>query len=109
MLDNEIWKESIYPRIDMKLTGVNLRFLCRVYDIKVRDVKRYLHLASVQSIYDWFYGKTLPSVDHLIALSYLFRLPIEELIVVKKVNSEYVKEDFHKKKKRRILFYYSKF
>ena len=108
MLDNETWKESAYPRIDIKLTGVNLKLLCKAYQFKVKDVKRYLNLASVQSVYDWFYGKTLPSVDHLLALSYLFRLPIEELLVVKKVDCKSVKTDFFKERKRRTLFYYSK-
>ena len=109
MLDNETWKESTYPRIDIKLTGVNLKLLCKAYQIKVKDVKCYLNLASVQSVYDWFYGKTLPSVDYLIALSYLFRLPIEELLVVNNVDCGDVKKDIYKQRKRRILFYYSKF
>lgn len=48
--------------------------------ITVKDVQEYLGLASVQSVYHWLSGRSIPSVDNLYALSELFQLPMDHLI-----------------------------
>lgn len=73
----------IYPNIDMKLTGLKLKKLIQRSGYDVKDIQKYLHLSCPQPIYRWFKGKTLPSVDHLYALSVLFGVHMEELIVSK--------------------------
>ncbi|MCM1327690.1 MAG: helix-turn-helix domain-containing protein [Lachnoclostridium sp.] len=49
--------------------------------LTVKDVQSYLNLSSVQSIYHWLSGKSMPTVDNLYALSELFQLPIDAMIV----------------------------
>ena len=46
-------------------------------------IKDYLHLSCVQPIYRWYKGKILPSVDHLLMLSALLDVHMEELLVKK--------------------------
>lgn len=104
-MNREVSQECMYPQIDMKLTGVNLKFLCMLYRKKVKDITQYLQVASVQSVYDWFYGKTLPTIDHLMALSILFELPMEDLLVLKKMDCSYKGTDISNERKRRMLFY----
>ena len=41
---------------------------------------KYLHLSCPQPVYRWLRGKTLPSVDHLYALSRLFGVHMEDLL-----------------------------
>lgn len=48
-----------------------------------KDIQQYLHLSCPQSIYRWFKGKILPSVDHLSALSLLLGVHMEELLALK--------------------------
>ena len=48
--------------------------------ITVKDVQEYLGLGSVQSVYHWLSGRSVPSVDNLYALSELFRVPMDNLI-----------------------------
>ena len=43
----------------------------------------YLHLSCVQPIYRWYKGLILPSVDHLLMLSELLNVYMEELLVKK--------------------------
>lgn len=74
-------RKNMYPTIDMKATGRRLRQIMEQRKISVMDVKQYLNLSSVQSIYRWFWGKSMPTIDHLYALSELFGLPIDELII----------------------------
>lgn len=69
-----------YPVIDMKRTGERIRAVCAAEGVTVKQIREYMGFASVQSIYDWFHGKTLPSVDNLYALSRLLGIPMESLI-----------------------------
>lgn len=41
----------------------------------VKDVQQYLGLGSVQSVYHWLNELSMPAVDNLYALSYLFQVP----------------------------------
>ena len=69
--------------IDIQKTGAHLKELCRQHGIAVSDIQKLLYLKCPQSIYLWFKGETLPTVDHLIVLAHRMKLPVEELIVLK--------------------------
>lgn len=69
------------PSIDMEQTGMRLRKLCVINGYSVRDLQSYLLISCPQSIYNWFHGKTLPSLDHLFALSMLLHIPMNWLLV----------------------------
>uniref|UniRef100_UPI004055F69C helix-turn-helix domain-containing protein n=1 Tax=Agathobacter sp. TaxID=2021311 RepID=UPI004055F69C len=68
------------PLIDKKKTGVNLRRLMDERGLTVKDVQKYLELGSVQSVYHWINGISMPTVDNLYALSYLFQVPVDDMI-----------------------------
>ena len=68
------------PIIDKKKTGINLRLLMDKRGFTVKDVQQYLKLGSVQSIYHWLNGISLPTLDNLYALSYLFQVPIDDMV-----------------------------
>ena len=69
--------------IDVQKTGKHLRELCGQHHISVSELQKLLHLKCPQSIYRWFKGETLPTVDHLVVLAYRMKLPVEELIILK--------------------------
>ena len=54
----------------------------------MRDIQKYLHLSFPQSIYRWFKGKILPSVEHLCALSRLLNVHMEEFLVLQEQSME---------------------
>lgn len=68
------------PAIDKKKTGINLRLMMDERGLTVKDVQQYLKLGSVQSVYHWLNGISLPTVDNLYALSYLFQVPVDKLL-----------------------------
>lgn len=68
------------PKIDMYKTGQNIKRIMLDQDMTVKDVQEYLGLAAPQSIYHWFDGRSLPTVDNLYALSELFCMPIDMLV-----------------------------
>lgn len=69
-----------YPVIDSRATGVNLRRIMDAKDITVKELKEFLGLSSIQSIYHWLNGICLPSIDNLYAMSIYFGLPMDALI-----------------------------
>ena len=77
-----------YPTIDPVQTGKNIRSLRLQRNLSVRDVQTFLGLDHPQAIYLWQKGKNLPSVDNLCALSVLFGVPIEDILVFGPSNNE---------------------
>ena len=68
------------PIIDKKKTGIHLRRIMDSKGMSVKDVQQYLGLGSVQSVYHWLNGISLPTVDNMYALSELFQMPVDEML-----------------------------
>ena len=69
-----------FPLLDMRMTGQRIRETCALQGLTVRDVRISLGIGSFQSVYNWFAGKTLPSLDHMVSLSYLLKKSLDELV-----------------------------
>ena len=70
----------MFPIIDRKRTGVKLRRIMDERGLSVKDVQQYLELGSVQSVYHWLNGLSMPTIDNLYALSELFHMPIDDMV-----------------------------
>ena len=70
----------MFPLIDKKKTGIHLRRIMDERGFTVKDIQQYLELASVQSVYHWLNGLSMPTIDNLYALSELFQLTIDDMI-----------------------------
>ena len=66
--------------LDMVAIGQNIKWLMRERGYTVKDVQTYLKLGTAQSIYHWFDGKSMPTIDNLYALSDLFCLPVDAML-----------------------------
>lgn len=80
MRKEEFSMRNRYPEIDVYQTGQNIKRIMHMRGMKVRDIQEYLGLAAPQSVYHWFDGKSLPTVDNLYMLSELLRVPMDMLI-----------------------------
>ena len=90
------------PTIDKERTGRWLKFLFEFKGLTAKDVKEYLSLACVQTIYRWFKGETIPTVDNLYMLSELLDRPMDNLILGNCPS----KTDDHCSREYRFFFYY---
>ena len=93
------------PVVNKRDTGVNLRRIMDDRGFTVKDIQHYLKLGSVQSIYHWLNGISLPTVDNLYALSYLFQVPVDDMLCGTRpgiITSE------NQAKLRRLWVYYKK-
>lgn len=70
-----------YPVIDMVRTGQNIKRIMKFKGLTVKDLKSFLELSTSQSIYHWLDGRNLPTIDNLYALSELFQLPVDALLI----------------------------
>ena len=70
----------MFPLINMRETGINLRRIMDERGITAKNVQEYLGLGCVQSVYRWIDGVNMPTIDNLYALSALFQLPIDAIV-----------------------------
>lgn len=77
------------PVIDVEATSQNLKRLREERNIKVSEIQKSLNMTYPQAIYTWENPdeKILPTLDHLVALSTIYRVSIDEMIVIKYANN----------------------
>ncbi len=59
----------MFPIINKRETGVNLRRIMDMRAVTPKDVQGYLGLGCVQSVYRWFDVVNKPTIDNLNAIS----------------------------------------
>jgi len=60
------------PEYDFRIIGENLSRLRKNKHLSVEDVRVYMQLGSVQAVYKWERGDSLPQADTLLALMELY-------------------------------------
>lgn len=70
----------MFPVINKRETGINLRRIMDMRGVSAKDVQQYLELSCVQSVYRWLDGINMPTIDNLYALSELLQVPIDALV-----------------------------
>lgn len=106
---NEEGELLVYVPMDMKKSGKWLRFLCLVRGYSVRKVCRMLGVSCPQSVYAWFNGKTMPSLDNLYGLSRLFQCPIDDLVLsIGETFPRRIMKERTEQELRMIQYYYNR-
>lgn len=77
-----------FPAINNELTGKHLREECAKKGLSPKDVRETLNIGSTQTVYDWFQGRSLPSLDNMVALAVLLDCSVEELVIYAAPGSE---------------------
>ena len=76
------------PVLDLTATGEKIKTLMKLRGLSPRQLQIILNFPYVQTIYNWFSGKNMPSIDNLMVLSDLLEVPINELLVTNTVEIE---------------------
>lgn len=69
-----------YPVLNAKATGVRIKELRKAHHLKVEDVASFMGFESVQAVYKWQRGDSMPTVDNLYALSRLFGTSVDDIL-----------------------------
>ncbi len=70
-----------YPTIDVKQTARRIKFFMQYRHLNPLDIQKYLGLTCVQTVYRWLSGVNIPTVDNLYALSCLFGIKVDDMLV----------------------------
>ena len=70
------------PTINMIATGQKITDLRKASGMSVRDLQDVFGFATPQAIYKWQRGTAMPTLDNLVALSVIFGVSIDEIIVL---------------------------
>ncbi len=76
-------KHIPFPSIDPVATGRNIQRLRAQNNLSVADVQQFFGFDSPQAIYLWQQGKSIPTTDHLLALSHLFCVTMNDILVTR--------------------------
>ena len=71
---------AMFPTINLRENGINLHRIMDKRGITPKDIKDFLNLGSIQTVYNWCNGLNMPTIDN-----YLYRFPTyRELYLVSK-------------------------
>ena len=71
------------PVIDPVRTGLNIKELMKKNGVTAKDLTRIFFFSNETAVYKWLRGATIPSVENLLALSMLFGIPINDILIQK--------------------------
>ena len=80
-------KEKVmsFPVIDLVKTGKNIKRISKKSGFSADMIRDLLGISDKSNVYKWFRGEVLPTVDNLLAMSILFGVTINELIVTENI------------------------
>lgn len=70
------------PTIDLVETGKNITHLRKERGLSVKDLQQIFGFTTPQAIYKWQHGAALPTVDNLIVLAEVFKVRVDDIIVL---------------------------
>ena len=71
------------PRIDMAATGANIKRMRIAAKMTVRDIQNIFGFGSINTIYKWEKGSSMPTIDNMVVLAKIFNTTIDAIIAVK--------------------------
>ena len=73
--------QTIRVTIDLPATGANIRRLRREKGLSVIKMQEALDVGDPQTVYQWEWGRNLPTIEHLLALSILLDTTVEAILI----------------------------
>ncbi len=70
-----------YPVIDPVATGNRINTLRLDKGYSVAFLRDYFGLSTTNAIYKWLRGDSLPTLDNMLALSTLFDLSVNDILI----------------------------
>ena len=78
------------PAIDMIATGRNILRLREEAGLTVRDLQEIFGFTTPQAIYKWQHGTALPTIDNLVILAVVFRVPIDRILILREADENLI-------------------
>ena len=81
------------PVLDLDATGAKIKTLMKQRGISPRQMQLILNFPYVQTIYNWFAGKNMPTLDNLVVLAKVLGVAMDDIIVTRMVEVDITVEE----------------
>ena len=81
------------PVLDLDATGIKIKTLMKQRGITPRQMQLILNFPYVQTIYNWFAGKNMPTIDNLVVLAQVLGVSMDDIIVTRMVEVDIAVEE----------------
>ena len=75
------------PVLDLAATGAKIKTAMKDKGLTVRELQIIMDFPYVQTIYNWFAGKNMPTIDNLVVLAKILAVPMDDLVVTSLVET----------------------
>ena len=75
------------PVLDLAATGAKIKTVMKDKGITARELQIIMDFPYVQTIYNWFAGKNMPTIDNLVVLAKILAVPMDDLVVTSLVET----------------------
>ena len=73
------------PVLDLGATGTKIKTIMKLRGVTPRQLQLIMDFPYVQTIYNWFAGKNMPTLDNLVVLAQILDVTMDEIIVTKMI------------------------
>ena len=74
------------PVLDLEATGAKIKTLMKQRGITPRQLQILLDFPYVQTVYNWYAGKNMPTIDNLVVLAQVLGVTMDDIVVTRMVN-----------------------
>ena len=76
------------PVLDLDATGAKIKTLMKQRGITPRQLQILFDFPYVQTIYNWFAAKNMPTLDNLVVLAQVLGVTMDDIVVTRMVTVE---------------------
>ena len=76
------------PVLDLEATGAKIRTIMKQKGVTPRRLQLIMDFPYVQTIYNWFAGKNMPTLDNLVVLAQILDVTMDDIVVTRMVEME---------------------
>ena len=76
------------PVLDLEATGTKIKTIMKQKGVTPRRLQLIMDFPYVQTIYNWFAGKNMPTLDNLVVLAQVLGVTIDDIVVTKMIDFE---------------------
>lgn len=76
------------PVLDLDATGTKIKTIMKQKGVTPRQLQLILGFPYVQTIYNWFAAKNMPTLDNLVVLAQVLGVTMDDIIVTRMITAE---------------------
>ena len=76
------------PVLDLEATGAKIKTIMKQKGVTPRQLQLIMDFPYVQTIYNWFAGKNMPTLDNLVVLAQILGVTMDDIVVTRMVEME---------------------